>query len=78
LVLALRGQSRDLRLLRRELTEVSTVRLRARSPVGEQLDPRPLSEGVHPEVGESLVREAQLHARVKRRRSRRSHSPYRR
>ena len=26
----------------------------------QQLDPRPLSEGVHPEVGESLVREAQL------------------
>jgi hypothetical protein len=31
----------------------------------EQLDPRPLGEGLHPEVGEPLVREAQLYAGVR-------------
>ena len=61
---AIGRETRDLRLLRRELVERVGGPLSCMLARRLQFDPRALGEGVHPEVREELVRGSELVPRI--------------
>src|SRR5438309_11635174 len=61
---AIGRETRDLRLLRRELVERVGGPLSCMLARRLQFDPRALGEGVHPEVHEELVRGSELVPRI--------------